>query len=139
MLKVKSMLMNNRKMLLYLIFSVIVTVVDVAVVYLLKTFTDLDIVTSNTIGVVLGFIIHYLLSSNAVFDSKYGIKGFAIYLGTFIFGLFLADLIIWIFYHIFRSGFGISKGMSIVLPFFVLYYMRKTLYDKLERKGLRSE
>ena len=101
---------------------------------------DLDLVMSNTIGVVTGFIVSYLLSTESVFDTKLGIAGFLVFFGTFIFGLLLADFLI-VVSNDFTSphfpqsiAFILSKGVSVALPFFVLYFLRKYLYSLLHKK-----
>ena len=118
----------------YLYYSILVTILDVAVVWLLYRYFNINIVISNTVGVVAGFLLHYILASKSVFNSEYGILGFIIYLGTFLFGLAMANGLIYLGkYYLFCSlsvniNFLFSKGLSIVAPFFVLYYLRKFLY-----------
>jgi len=86
----------------------------------------------NTVGVLTGFITQYFWSARRVFNSR-NPRTFAIYLVTFGLGLLLQDGIVagsraWLF----ASSnafvpFLVSKGLSIVIPFFLLYYVRKAL------------
>jgi hypothetical protein len=100
------------------------------------------LVTANTVGVISGFIIHYLLSSKSVFQTELGLKGFVIYLGTFLLGLILADSLIYagehyIFIRFEKSlSFLYSKGLSIIIPFFMLYYLRKILFHLFRNKDM---
>lgn len=125
-------------MMRYLLFSILVTVIDTVVVWFMYHILGIHVVVSNTIGVVIGFVIHYLLSTKAVFDTELGIKGFAVYLGTFILGLVFADWIIYvsesILFIALTKGlrFLFSKGLSIVLPFFFLYFLRRRLFEMLQ-------
>jgi hypothetical protein len=99
----------------------------------------INIVAANTIGVTLGSILHYLLSSKSVFNSEYGISGFAIYFITFLFGLLLADVLIYIgntyLFNTFTDNlnFLLSKSLSVGAPFFFLYFLRKHLYKNAKR------
>jgi putative flippase GtrA len=127
-----------RSLVLYALVSVLSTVLDTAVSWFLFSALGKNILLANTAGIILGFLLHYLLASKSVFRTEYGLAGFAVYLGTFLFGLGLANGIIACAYALARPVFAenvsffISKGLSIVLPFFVLYYLRLTLYRRLK-------
>lgn len=126
-------------LLKYLNYSILVTIMDVAIVWILHRFFNINIVYANTAGVLSGFVLHYLLSTNSVFNFKYSAIGFIIYFITFLFGLCLADALIYIGkYYMFKSmnfnmNFLFSKGLSIVVPFFILYYLRKYLYGLVKK------
>lgn len=131
---------NKRKLLTYAGFSVIATIIDASVVWVLKHQCGLPITSANTVGVTVGFLVHYLMASKRVFDQRYGLSGFIIYLSTFIIGLCLSDLIIWLSYDIVFRGqvstgnFLISKGIAAFIPFLFLYYLRALLYGHLRQK-----
>lgn len=124
----------------YIFYSVIVTFIDTAVVWSLYHIFSADLIIANTTGVVTGFIIHYLLASKAVFRTDLGITGFIIYLGTFFIGLLLADWLIYTGENYLFAGFQenirflSSKGISILVPFFFLYFLRKFLFDLIRTK-----
>lgn len=121
----------------YLFNSGIVTVVDVMVVWILVQ-CQIDIVVSNTIGVIVGFLLGYMLTAWLVFDSAKGKGGFVIYFVTFLIGLILADFLIWwgnqkLFVAFSENiNFLLSKGLSVVVPFFVMYFLRRYLYQLRE-------
>jgi len=125
----------------YFFYSVIVTVVDTGIVWALVRFSSVHLVTANTIGVVTGFLLHYLLASKTVFDTEYGIAGFVIYLATFLIGLVLANWLIFMSYNYVFHAFALdlrilmSKGVSVAIPFFAMYYIRKYSFLLLNRKG----
>lgn len=139
MINAKGIVYKYNKLIRYFSFSVFVTFIDFFIVWILMKFFGLSIVFANTIGVIIGFIIHYILSSKSVFDTKYGIKGFIAYLGTFLIGLILADLLIYISYKYFMYFFGnytslmLSKGVSILAPFFIMYFLRKLIYRVMNK------
>ncbi|HEY8500674.1 MAG TPA: GtrA family protein [Clostridia bacterium] len=124
----------------YLLNSVIVTVIDVALVWLLYRVLHIHVVVSNTIGVVTGFILHYILTVKSVFKSKYDMVSFIVYLGTFLLGLFLADWLIYIGENelFVKAGenvrFLLSKGISVALPFFVMYFIRRFIFSLINKK-----
>ena len=123
----------------YGINSVISTVVDVCIVWILVKL-HVGIVAANTVGVLAGFLLGYVLNAAYVFGAAKSRIGFLIYFGTFLIGLFLADwLIFWGNTCLFAGlgenlNFLLSKGLSIVVPFFVMYSRRKWLYALLEKK-----
>ncbi|MEL7656757.1 MAG: GtrA family protein [Bacillota bacterium] len=129
----------------YLFYSVIVSIVDTGIVWALVRFSVADLVAANTIGVVTGFLLHYILASKSVFNTEYGMTGFAIYLGTFLFGLTFANWLIYISYHYVFIAYTVdlrillSKGVSIGVPFFAMYYLRKYLFLMLNRNLKRKE
>lgn len=131
-------------LLLYLCYSIIVTMVDISIVWLLHRIFSINIVAANTIGVISGTVIHYLLSIKSVFNFDYGVSGFSIYFITFLFGLSLADALIYIGNsYLFNTltdnlNFLLSKGLSVVVPFFCLYYLRKLLYRNAKRNKERN-
>lgn len=124
----------------YLFYSTIVTIIDFFVVWVLTNFFNMNLIYANTIAVILGFIIHYILASKSVFNTDYGIKGLAVYILTFIFGLICADVLIYVSYeYLFylmenNTKLLVSKGVSIVGPFFIMYFIRKYLYEILNKK-----
>ena len=126
-------------LLLYLCFSIIVTVVDVSIVWILHKIFNINIVAANTIGVISGAILHYLLTIKSVFNFDYGAAGFFVYFITFLFGLSLADALIYIGNsYLFNTltdnlNFLFSKSLSVIIPFFCLYYLRKLLYGLVQR------
>lgn len=130
-------------LLKYLYCSILVTILDVVIVWILYRPFHRNIVIANTSGVIAGFLVHYLLASKSVFNLAYGAIGFIIYLGTFLFGLVLSDVLIYVGeYSLFKSmpsdiSFLFSKGFSIVVPFFALYYLRKFLYGIVKEKIVR--
>ncbi len=135
--KVKSILSEHKGFLAYGIISVVVTVIDVIVSRVSEGFLGMFIdavsvipVIANAIGVVTGFIIQYFLTAKFVYNTK-STKSFVVFLATFFLNLLFATAIVYLFRTvIFENSdsmiaFLISKGASIVLPFFVTYFIRK--------------
>ncbi|MDD3168829.1 MAG: hypothetical protein PHC91_05115 [Eubacteriales bacterium] len=139
--RIKLLFTGKYAIVNYLFYSVIVTLADTGIVWALVRFSEIHLVAANTIGVVSGFLLHYLLASKSVFQTEYGIAGFLVYLTTFLFGLSFANWLIFMSYHYVFYAYSVdlqillSKGVSIAVPFFVLYYLRKHLFLMLKRKG----
>ena len=61
-----------EKIIRYLFCSIISTVFDVAIVWCLYHLAGVSLVVANTVGVVAGFLISYVLSARQVFETRYG-------------------------------------------------------------------
>ena len=131
--RIKKLILSQKQLILYGLISAFVTLIDVAVSYIGEFFVDKLI--ANAAGVITGFIIQYILASKKVFNSR-NKRTLFIFIATFLLGLVLAQGIIWFSRDILFNGadtflaFSVSKGLSIILPFFVLYYMRLKLIQK---------
>lgn len=123
----------------YFLNSCFITGLDVACVWILYKLFDVNVVAANTAGVLLGFVVGYILTAKFVFRTAEGVIGFAVYFVTFLIGLVLADWLIYtgetaLFVQMQEQfRFLFSKGLSIVVPYFVMYFMRKILYRLLEK------
>lgn len=124
----KTQMRLHKSFLLYGIISVFVTLVDVATCRICEI--RISSVAANTVGVVTGFIIQYFLTARHVYN-KNNIKSFIVFLWTFLIGLIVANTIVYVFRTFIFNGadsnlaFLTSKGFSIVLPFFLMYFLRK--------------
>ncbi len=132
---------KNKSLFTYFYISVIVTIVDVLIVWVLRNGFGLGIVEANTAGVVSGSILQYFLVSRHVFYVEYGIPGVMVFFGTFLFGLVLADWIIWLSSEFLLEALDknlnllVSKGFSIAIPFFILYGLRRFLFGLLKKRN----
>ena len=135
-----TLIQRFRRILQYLFYSILSTVLDVLVVWIAFHMADIDLAVANTMGIITGFILSYVLSLKSVFETQHGIPAFAIYLSTSVIGMFLANYLITTTYEFSILycpewfAFLLSKGISVVLPFFVMYFMRKYLYLWLKKR-----
>lgn len=126
---VREYIKQHRAFVIYLTISVAVTLVDVTVSRVGEFFIS-NLVVTNTLGVVIGFIIQYFLTARHVYNSQ-NIRTLVIFFATFLMGLVLANGIVYLsrefLFHNSESfwAFAVSKGFSIVIPFFFMYYLRK--------------
>ena len=140
---IKPLLIKYKGFFIYLSTSFLATGVDVAIVWSLLHLGHLNIVLANTVGISGGCILSYLLCSKKVFNADYGIMGLTIYVVTSIGGLLLGDSVIYVSYHYLFNSLGeefsflLSKGLSIMIPFFAMYGVRKRWYAAIEKKSSR--
>jgi len=124
---IKKQYTLHRSFCRYLAISIFVTVIDTIVSRVSEIFVN--IIIANSIGILTGFTVQYFLSSRHVFFSK-GAKTFVKFFLTFVFGFVLANVIVYIGrILVFDSSeaffaFAVSKGFSIVIPFFLIYFIR---------------
>ena len=124
----KNQIILHKAFILYGLISVFVTLIDVATCGICEIW--IPSVAANTVGVVTGFIIQYFLTARHVYN-KSNTKSFIVFLWTFAVGLIFANLIVYVFRTFIFDGsdstiaFLVSKGFSIVLPFFLMYFLRK--------------
>lgn len=129
-----------RRILQYLFYSVLSTILDVIIVWITFHMAGLDLAVANTMGIITGFVLSYILSLKSVFETQHGLSAFAIYLSTSVTGMFLANYLITTTYELSISycpewfAFLLSKGVSVILPFFVMYFMRKYMYLWLNKR-----
>ncbi len=137
--KIKELFNEHKGFLAYGIISVLVTVIDVIVSRVSEGMFKMVIdnvsvvpVIANATGVVIGFIIQYFLTAKFVYNTK-STKSFVVFLSTFFLNLLFATAIVFLFRTVIFDNsdstfvFLISKGASIVFPFFITYFIRKKL------------
>lgn len=128
----------NWQFVYYFLISCFVTIVDIIVCRASENYTN--IVAANTIGVITGFAIQFCMTTRYVYGKR-NIKSFIVFLLTFFIGLALANIIVYFSRNYLFNGspttnaFLISKGISIVVPFFVMYYLRKKWMPKGQEKS----
>jgi len=128
---IKTLWEKHGQFIKYLIISAIVTVVDICVCYGLE-FLLVDMLAANAAGVVTGFVIQYFLVTKHVFVGR-GRRPVIVFFLTFLIGLGLAEATVWIIRDLIFGGsediiaFAVAKGVSLVIPFFVTYTLRKKL------------
>jgi putative flippase GtrA len=119
---------NIKKLMFYFAFSCISAVLDFAITSALFNLFLIHYIIANTIGIIAGFILHFMMSSKAVFKVRLNTKSFVAYLITFLIGLILANTVLFVSFEIFKLNFNISKFLSMGLPFFAIYFLRTITY-----------
>ncbi|WP_432667603.1 GtrA family protein [Wukongibacter baidiensis] len=114
----------------YFIVSCAATVIDFYLSYLLYEKIGLNYLFSTNLGIFCGFIFQYFTSMKFIFTNNKHIKSFAIYIITFFIGLTLANITIWVSFDFLNLSFSFAKVLSIVVPFFITYFIRKITLEK---------
>lgn len=134
---VKSQFTSHKAFLLYGFISVLVTVIDIIICRVCELW--LPSVAANTIGVVTGFTVQYFLTARHVYNTN-NIKSFIVFLWTFFVGLIFANAIVYTSRTYIFGGadssiaFLTSKALSIIFPFFLMYFLRKKFMPTNETK-----
>lgn len=125
---------TNLNILKYLMCSIFTMLLETIIGLIIIIIVDLDVVFINSISIMLGATVHYLLISKKVFHNKIEIYTVIKYILSFIMGLFLQNLVLSVFYgHILvmyndNIRFIVSKVMSVGISFVVTYFIRKNLF-----------
>jgi putative flippase GtrA len=133
-----------RKVIIYLLCSIASALVETSIGWVLLHNFLHNIVLANTIAVLAGAVLHYFLTLHFVFKGKNSIGSVAVYVITFGLGILLQDAIIWVCYDVLLRDasdgwrFIISKGFSLAIPFVVIYFARKKLYERMAGKEAKN-
>jgi putative flippase GtrA len=103
------------------------SIVDLGISNYLYGMMQINYLIACNVGIVVGFLFQYFTGMKYIFKEGNRSKSFAIYLGTFAIGLLLATVTMWISYEILFLSFLHSKLMSMLVPFFITYVIRKAL------------
>lgn len=130
----RHLIMRYRPLLTYSLASITAASLDFTFLFILNSLVDSSIVWINTASVMITATIHYLWISKISFRSKIGAPSAAIYIATFVFGIILQNFVIWFCFDLLSLPLFISKGASLSASFFILFFLRKALYEKYANK-----
>ncbi|MCR5122249.1 MAG: GtrA family protein [Ruminococcus sp.] len=137
--KIEQLLKKYRRIISYVITSCFTALIElVAGLAMIKLFS-FPTVAANTVGIIIGSLVHYLLITNKVFKKKTDFKTAAVYLTTFLIGMLLQNTVIYFSDKLLSQylktdlSYTLSKGLSLAVSFIIMYQLRKKLYSKLGR------
>lgn len=118
---------------------------EMGILFLFNTTLPLlrnHIVIANTLAVVIGSCVHYILTSKFVFKVRLNIASVIAYLITFFIGLGIQDTVIWIAYNKLLPPLMkdeslltlCSKFVSLAASFFITYFLRKYMNASLAKQ-----
>ena len=131
---------DRHSLLTYLACSVLTAGIEFVLGWVLLQFFPQSIVVTNVCAIAVSSVVHYALTTRLAFGAKRTAGNALAYALTFVLGLVLQNAIIWACYeHLLQAAphflrYVASKGLSLVVPFFVLYYMRKSLNEWLQTR-----
>lgn len=117
----------NLNIIKYLLISCLASAVDLGISNYLYHIMHINYLLACNLGIAVGFLFQYFIGMKYVFSDSRKSKSFVIYLGTFIIGLMIATATMWTSYSVLDLSFFYSKLMSMVVPFFITYFVRKAL------------
>lgn len=140
----KELYKKYNMIIKYFLCSVSSSIIDFAILYVLKGVFD-EIVVANTISIIVSSIFHYIVTSNYVFKVKKNIYSIVIYVVTFFIGLSIQNFVIWVTYtKLFVTLIEndmiltlLSKVLSLGASFIITYMLRKFLNARLKKKEQR--
>lgn len=140
---VNKIMYQYGKIIKYALCSVVTALLEMVIGWLLLHLLTYGIVVANTASIIMGAFAHYFLTMLLVFEKKNNTKSFIVYVTTFVLGLLMQNAIIWAFYEQLLADkteslrYVVSKVMSLVIPFFLLYYIRNYLNQKIKGYNLK--
>lgn len=144
-MKTTCFLKKQHTLLVYFLCSTATMLFEMMLLLLFKTTVPLlknHIVIANTLAVIIGSCVHYILTSKLVFKVNMNIASATAYLITFLIGLGIQDAAIWIAYHkllppLMNSESALalcSKAISLAGSFFIIYFLRKYVNASLAKQ-----
>lgn len=134
-MKIKKLIKDHFTLVKYMLAAFTGSVLNFITAYIFYIVVGLDIIVANSIGLIVGFLWTFI-ASKLVFHKQRTLRGFAIYLGTFVLGMVMANLVIKYAAEFFgrflskKISFMISKVLSGFLPFLSNYIIRKRVFKK---------
>jgi len=125
---------TNLNISKYFLISCLASIIDLTLASYLYNKMDINYLIACNLGIAAGFLFQYFTSMKYVFNAERLIRSFVIYFATFVLGLLLASGTMWISYNILKLTFLISKLMSMAVPFFITYFIRKIVLG-VQREG----
>lgn len=132
-MKIKKLIKDHFTLVKYMVAAFTGSVLNFITAYIFYIVVGLDIIVANSIGLIVGFLWTFI-ASKLVFHKQRTLKGFLVYLGTFVLGMVMANLVIKYASEFFgrflskRLSFMISKVLSGFLPFLSNYIIRKKVF-----------
>lgn len=134
-MKIKKLIKDHFTLVKYMLAAFTGSVLNFITAYIFYIVVGLDIIVANSIGLIVGFLWTFI-ASKIVFHKQRTLRGFVVYLGTFVLGMVMANLVIKYAAEFFgrflskRISFMISKVLSGFLPFLSNYIIRKRVFKK---------
>ncbi|KPU42809.1 GtrA-like protein [Oxobacter pfennigii] len=109
----------------YFMISCFASILDFSLAYFLYKVIGINYIISSNFGLITGFVFQYFAGMKYVFQTNRDIHSFIIYMATFAMGVFIANSTLWLGFDVMELSFIISKTLSMGMPFFITYFIRK--------------
>lgn len=137
---IKGLWNKNKQLILYLFCSVAAALVESGIGWIFLQTFSFHITIINTMAIFFGAVVHYFLTSIIVFKIKRNAASVLVYVLSFGIGILLQNAVIWLFYDFLLKAqtqgirYAVSKALSLAIPFFAVYFIRKKLNGRFARK-----
>lgn len=144
----REFLKRNRQPIVYLLCSLVTTLGEMLLGWLILGWLPEKIVLANTVSLILGGFAHYHLTTRHAFRMKHTVVGAAAYAATFCLGLAVQDAAVYVLYHKLLSALGegmqylLSKLISMLLNLVLTYFLRDWMNRRIQahiRKKAKKE
>ena len=125
-----------KKLIVYGIITLLITIVDMVVARMTFQGTK-HLIFSNTLGIITGSVLQYILTLRYAFRITHSPKILLVHVATYVVGLAIANGVITISYQSLlevlseKTAFFGAKGISIVSTFFMTYAFRRYFFQRL--------
>lgn len=136
---------KHKSLVIYFILSCLTALFEIILGWFILHIYNVHVVSANSLSTLAGALLHYYLTLKYAFNASRNYKTAIIYILTFIVGLLIQNVVIWLMYeyifNVFREfiRFAASKIMSLSVSFFVIFFIRNTIYRKFSGKGNINE
>ncbi len=117
--------------------SIISFIFDFCILYTLTHYLGVHYLISGAISFLIGHLVNYILSITWVFsERKYNNKPFefTLFILIGIIGVLLNEVILWTFTDIIQFNYLVSKLFSIVIVYFVNFFVKYYLLFSVSKK-----
>lgn len=140
----QEFLKRNRQPIVYLLCSLVTTLAEMLLGWLILNWLPERIVVANTVSLILGGFVHYHLTTRYAFRVKHTVVGAAAYTATFCLGLAVQDVAVYLLYHklLYALGEGVqyllSKLISMLLNLVITYFLRDWMNRRIQAHAQKN-
>lgn len=137
-------LKRNRQPIVYLLCSLVTTLGEMLLGWVILKLLPERIVVANTVSLILGGFVHYHLTTRYAFRMKHTAVGAAAYAATFCLGLVVQDVAVYLLYHKLLDALGeglqylLSKLISMLLNLVVTYFLRDWINRRIQEHAQKK-
>ncbi len=131
----RAWILEHIAILKYAFFSLMTAVIESVIGVLLIRLLGFSEVPANTVGLLIGAVIHYFCVTVHVFKGSVNVKTIAVYLSTFLFGILLQNAVVWVTVWLIgpmlnqELRYLAAKAISLAVSFFCTFFIRKIGYQ----------
>lgn len=134
MKQMKDLIQKNKEVIMYLIFGVLTTVVNIVVYYIFNDVLQVHYMISNVIAWILSVLFAYITNRKYVFESNSDsiITEFTKFVGSRVSTGILDMVMMWLFVDLLQGGSMLSKIISNAFVIISNYVLSRLFVFKKE-------